>query len=879
MLTVASAEARRTGGGIGTVDSDITIENNLIQNNFSDLGGGVSANGGNVVLRNNIISGNTGIGDHGGGLYITSPNVTISDNLIFNNEIGRDIDYGWGGGLVVLGRTSEAVLTGNIIYNNYAPTSGGGVFIDDGATASLKNELIYGNTVMEAGGAGVYVDGLDQDGSIVTIDFCTIADNGPEGWLGGNAVLAEQYSQVTVSNSILWNNGDDLFADETSLITLNHTLAEEAISGEGNLSKNPLFADSAAGDYHLQSRKGRYAPGEWLSDAVDSPAIDAAALTMSYGIEPTPNGTRANLGAYGNTVEASLSSTAPALCQPPLAQTPVIGLSGNNQSMSTQITTGDTLALTLNVSTGVCGGANADWWIIESGPEGLRYYNLAQSQFVDTFAPTYQGPLFNLNNQELHYIIDAVGDYLYYFAVDISPDNTFGESENKLLSVLSGNNTSADELFYYNKLSVTAVSVETLPVVPKINAGSQAGPTQVSTGDTVDLTIELSTGNHGGALADWWLIESGPSGFRHFDLAQGQFDEGFLPTYQGPLFNLNTFSLSQRIDDDGIYRYYFAVDLVPNNSYTAGEEAYIASVEVSATSPENESPTSDSTVRVYVAGESVEEMNRFIHPPFNEDGSLNGFDNTSEEYGWMVPFAERLQLRAPDLSVEWVGSSCWMGWDWECSDGTYPPNQGNGLTSALSGTTVEQWLNEKRDELVNQSHCYDVAFASRGGNDLNNAVPENTFRENLRELILLLDGGSSCREHPIIYVTSHMLDIAGGVEPYSTGEVTSWMNTQQSYYVTTPKNLVDELTASNPALRLRFIDMWTPFHEDWQTTAFPAENWWSTINGVSAPDLNKIHRENDYWSAQHPLRLASIFAGENVADQVDLEELRNLIGH
>ena len=36
--------------------------------------------------------------------------------------------------------------------------------------------------------------------------------------------------------------------------------------------------------------------------------------------------------------------------------------------------------------------------------------------------------------------------------------------------------------------------------------------------------------------------------------------------------------------------------------------------------------------------------------------------------------------------------------------------------------------------------------------------------------------------------------------------------------------------------------------------------------------LDKIHRDGE----QHPRRLASIFAGENVADQIDIAELRNI---
>jgi len=52
---------------------------------------------------------------------------------------------------------------------------------------------------------------------------------------------------------------------------------------------------------------GRFTPGGWVLDAVTSPAIDAGDQASNYSLEPQPNGGRINLGAYGNTAEASRS--------------------------------------------------------------------------------------------------------------------------------------------------------------------------------------------------------------------------------------------------------------------------------------------------------------------------------------------------------------------------------------------------------------------------------------------------------------------------------------------------------------------------------------------------------------------------------------------
>jgi hypothetical protein len=95
-------------------------------------------------------------------------------------------------------------------------------------------------------------------------------------------------------------------------------LSEEAIAGTGNLVADPLFANAAANDYHLRSTVGRFDPlangggGAFVIDAQNSPAIDAADPAADFAAEVLPNGGRANLGAYGNTAEASKSVPEPA---------------------------------------------------------------------------------------------------------------------------------------------------------------------------------------------------------------------------------------------------------------------------------------------------------------------------------------------------------------------------------------------------------------------------------------------------------------------------------------------------------------------------------------------------------------------------------------
>ncbi len=323
--TIEGNDTRHTGlddrgGGIASESSNVRIIGNLVRNNFAGRGAGIAVAGGDAVVRNNTIQGNTAVEDHGGGLYISGNSVVISHNDFLNNEVGRSLGYGWGGGVVVFGEETSAALSYNRFSGNYAPSAGGGVFIDDGAGAILEHELIENNECEERGGAGVYVDGAwDEMGSTCTLSHCTIADNlcSECGQFGGKGLLVEYYSVVTVQNSIFWGNGgDDFYADATSKITVTYTDSAETLVGTGNLSSNPLFANSANKDYHLQSTTGRWDPaagggaGGWVLDQNQSPCIDKGNPQSAFVDEPVPNGNRVNMGRYGNTGEASKSLVA-----------------------------------------------------------------------------------------------------------------------------------------------------------------------------------------------------------------------------------------------------------------------------------------------------------------------------------------------------------------------------------------------------------------------------------------------------------------------------------------------------------------------------------------------------------------------------------------
>ena len=293
------------GGGIFVSGNHHRILNNIIRNNHGGRGAGLSGNldlDDSLLVEGNLIENNTGYDDHAAGVYLAGY-VVMTNNIVSGNYLQNS--YGWGGGILILGR---AYMSFDVIKNNYCPSYGGAIFVDEGGIAYMNNELMYGNyTATE--GAAIGVDYGKPGSSYVYVTNCTIVNNHSSNGLGGNAIFVDGSSFGTLKNCILAGNGDDFYVNPTSALTVTYTLSQEGFAGQGNFTADPLFADTVNEDFHLKSMSGRYNPIShlWVIDTVHSPAIDAGDPASAYNNEPPPNGNRINLGCYGNTMYASKS--------------------------------------------------------------------------------------------------------------------------------------------------------------------------------------------------------------------------------------------------------------------------------------------------------------------------------------------------------------------------------------------------------------------------------------------------------------------------------------------------------------------------------------------------------------------------------------------
>lgn len=261
------------GGGIYSDNATITIADNVIRANHANRGGGIFvASKSDFTITGNVVDGNTGWDDHGGGIVLSPLPVsaagsgTFSNNTIRDNVASKAFSYGWGGGILIAGNLDPAslkpiTLSYNTWTGNFAPSVGGAIFADNGATVVLDHELIYKNSTGTIGGGAVYVDGDGGgSGSFVTIIDCTIADNFNAGDNRGNGIYVEEFSKVTVTNSIFWGNTQDFYVvpNTQSSIVVTNTDTQQGWPGTGNYSQDPQFADPASGDYHENLPGGRF---------------------------------------------------------------------------------------------------------------------------------------------------------------------------------------------------------------------------------------------------------------------------------------------------------------------------------------------------------------------------------------------------------------------------------------------------------------------------------------------------------------------------------------------------------------------------------------------------------------------------------------------
>ncbi|MEM7391904.1 MAG: hypothetical protein AAF492_06100, partial [Verrucomicrobiota bacterium] len=316
----------RNQGFGGLVVDDCLFE----ENESYRSGGAIKINGttnlnsfGSILQNSRFIANRAfnpvNVDDDGGALQFDNGRLLVTGCLFSNNHAGAE------GGAVNLynndtGETNAIRFVNTDFIANRSTgengDQGGGAINADGGIV-VSNCLFAKNSQENSGhGGAIHFQGPIEHS---VIDNCTFADNRAAG--DGGAIRVDA-GTLSVSNSIFYGNrafrpqtdeihitaGDHLNLSfsliDTAAILVNGTLA----TGLGLFSTDPRFADPLNGDYHLQSPFGRFEAGAFVyTDSILSPAVDAGDPAVSNLLETLPNGSRLNLGRYGNTLEASKS--------------------------------------------------------------------------------------------------------------------------------------------------------------------------------------------------------------------------------------------------------------------------------------------------------------------------------------------------------------------------------------------------------------------------------------------------------------------------------------------------------------------------------------------------------------------------------------------
>jgi hypothetical protein len=248
-------------------------------------GGGVNIEQASPIIKNNIIT-NNNASMYGGGIYCIGASPVIMNNRIINNSS----EAGVGGGLSL--QQCDAVLSNNVIAHNFS-LYGGSAILWYGGTCTLTNNTIANNdSPFNWVSIGLIIDAIYP--SMVKNNIIAFNNHGIGMWTPHESPFTNfKYNDVYANTN---GNYDGELLDMTEQ--------------NGNIALDPLFADTQNLDYHLMSTAGSWEQliNEWVNDALDSPCIDAGDPADSTINELRHSGDRINMGAYGGTIKASLST-------------------------------------------------------------------------------------------------------------------------------------------------------------------------------------------------------------------------------------------------------------------------------------------------------------------------------------------------------------------------------------------------------------------------------------------------------------------------------------------------------------------------------------------------------------------------------------------
>ena len=330
------------GGGVYVYNCISTVLSNCISvGNKTSYGGGVVFRGTKIgslpTLAVDCIFAGNNSDNFWAGIAITESSgiVTVKNCLVVGNYNTGALPGGAG---IVNGAGCTSVFENCTIASNYSTTVGGGALNTNGSL-TIKNSILWGNNSSAGGGTELYVAGALGTGTVSYTDV--------KGGISGSGVVTANGG--TVSNAGGNIDGNPLFVggptgqwtaastynNSTGQSTLTNSAASWTTNAFAGLMINPdttqclqlyivtntvttitVWGNATAVahssdryqimDYHEKAGSAEHwTSSGYVPDNGVSPCIDAGDPSSDYTLEPEPNGKHINMGAYGNTLQAS----------------------------------------------------------------------------------------------------------------------------------------------------------------------------------------------------------------------------------------------------------------------------------------------------------------------------------------------------------------------------------------------------------------------------------------------------------------------------------------------------------------------------------------------------------------------------------------------
>jgi hypothetical protein len=323
------ADSALAGAGFSLNNVSGAIRGNVFVRNVCGRGGAGALfdalDENTVVIEKNLIKENEGNEpqiSHGGGLYLFTNRITVRANAFVKNSV-----TGWGAGLYVGaftggGQHTSANLAWNLYQDNGAGIAGGGLFCDDSAKCLSDHEIYDGNC-----GGNIYLDSGPGGAGPTVAQFDHLTNHGARSAGCGSPGAGVQIDKdngapdnYSFTNAIFWANAPHRdFATSCgsgcgATVRVTYSMVDKQFLnggvkitfGPGILApRNPRLVSPPMGNVHLKSTFGHWTPSGYVPDTASSPALAQGDPTSPVDRQPARAGDRTELGAYGNSPEAS----------------------------------------------------------------------------------------------------------------------------------------------------------------------------------------------------------------------------------------------------------------------------------------------------------------------------------------------------------------------------------------------------------------------------------------------------------------------------------------------------------------------------------------------------------------------------------------------